>query len=336
MGEKQEAKGIKRRTFLKTMVGAAALGFGVSVLPATSRRAYPAVGGGIGDFGGCRLVVFGADGLRFDTAQDMWNQGAPALSSLNPPILSVNGGLSVTQPGWATIWMGLPSYYTGAIDNSTYSAPLEFMHIMRKLMWKYRDEDHYSVWITGKGGNIKGNSSDAPHRELYYYLKMRKSYPGFYDADIGHSNDEVYALAQVALAEAVTHRNFTCFVHFVDPDHTGHIKANYADYLDAALEEVDQYISLLMQLLPPDVDIIYCSDHGFNFKELGEIETGHRYAPWGMLATNFQTNNFECVPQDSIGRLIYARGGGNPDYTGAYDRGAGITRAYRMYGIDLV
>ncbi len=96
------------------------------------------------------------------------------------------------------------------------------------------------------------------------------------------------------------------------------------------------YIINLMQLVPQDVDIIYCSDHGFNFRSRGDLRENHIFSPRGMLATNFQTLGFDHVSQDSIGRLIYRRAGGNPDRTVFFKGETGDLVKYQMYGVDLV
>ena len=131
----------------------------------------------------------------------------------------------------------------------------------------------------------------------------------------------------LSLLNALTHDNFCCFIHFSDPDETGHLTEKYLKYCVAALL-VDQLVAQLMTLLPADVDIIYCSDHGFNFTELGEVEDNHMFAPKGMVATNFNTSYFEYVSRQSVGRLIYKRMGGNPDYCGS-------KIPYALYGVDL-
>ena len=81
----------------------------------------------------------------------------------------------------------------------------------------------------------------------------------------------------------------------------------------------------------------YCSDYGFNFVSLGEQGSGHIFAQGGGGGHEFSSLDVgNQVSQDSIGRLIYARAGGNPDYCLTLDRATGNVGRYRMYGIDLV
>ncbi len=313
---------MKRRDFLRSM-GA---GLGVFALGQLSngrpRKAAAATNKG------CRLVVFGSDSLGIEYARTLRRPGVPALSSLERPICSLNGGSSVTQPGWATIWSGLPSYYNGAYSNKHYGAMPENVHIVGKIINDYADQDLSVVWITGKGNNIRGNLVDSPHYAVYDAV-VNQGHPGVYYGDEGRKNHEVYRLAVPALKEAVRQRNFIAFVHFHDPDATGHRSRDYATYMQAA-RRVDRYIWALMQLLSDDTDVIYCSDHGFGFKELGDVKNSHAFNPWGMFATNFSILDVHCTEQASIGRLIYKRAGGDPHHCWSGDL------EYSMYGIDLV
>ncbi|NIO06073.1 MAG: hypothetical protein GTN74_16180 [Proteobacteria bacterium] len=111
-----------------------------------------------------------------------------------------------------------------------------------------------------------------------------------YTTELKRENYEVYNLAVSGLQDAVAHDNFIAFVHFHDPDDTGHHLQDHAEYMEAALR-VDRYIWGLMKSLTPGTDVTYCSDHGFSFKELGDAENSHRFCPWGTLATNFPVLN---------------------------------------------
>lgn len=275
-----------------------------------------------------RIVVFAPDALRVDLAQEMWSGGAPGLSRLSNPICALSGGgFSVTQPGWASIWTGMPSFFTNAYHNALYGAMPPDYHIIKKFMLKLRGQDFYAGWQTGKGGTIKGDIVESPHYQVYDPI-VNGGHPGWYEADKERPNEEVFGLASSMLEEAVLHDHFCCFVHFRDPDYIGHETLNYGRFKQKAYE-VDGYIASLMDMLPEDTDIIYCSDHGFNFVELGEVWDSHHFAPRGMLATNFETEFCKNVTRETIGRLIYARGGGDPDHchTKNYE--------YAMYGADI-
>ncbi|MHC4474142.1 MAG: alkaline phosphatase family protein [Planctomycetota bacterium] len=351
MGEQQGTRRIGRRDFIKAAVaGAATLGVSCA-LPGIPRMVRTASAAQPGDFTGCRLVVFGSDSLGVDYARTLSNEGAPALGylgSINPIICSLNNGLSCTQPGWATIWTGMPSYYTRVYANPHYEELPKQMHIMRKIYAGYKDQDLFLVWVTGKGHQLIGkkrklykNTPDervvkGPHFQVKELINGRPStQPGVYHGDVERENLEVYQLAYDALLQAISHYNFCCFVQFQDPDRTGHLTNDYYAYMEAALE-VDNYIFDLMGLLPADTNIVYCSDHGFDFMDRGDTNLGHRYSPSGMLATNFPTASHQEVDMCSVGRLIYRVAGGDPEYTKYIHPDTGIAQAHRMYGIDLL
>jgi hypothetical protein len=334
MNGKKKDKTIGRREFLKA-VGTSVVGLST---PSLQKSAMPAIlprAQQIGAYESCRIVVFGPDGLRIDSAIKMRQEGARALSEINPPILSSSGGLSCTQPGWATIFSGLPSERIKCWSNKRFRAmPCDY-HIVKKVTTAFENRDLFLVWITGKGHNIMGFKEGSPHYAVYKLI-VEEGHPGSYHGDETREDDEVFNLALPALQEAVTHQNFLCFVHFRNPDSTGHrvtrdeTEDDFEIYMQSA-RQVDDYIYELMKLLPDDTNIVYCSDHGFDFKSIGEPRNGHKFAPHGMLAVNFETMVKSEVSQLSIGRLIYKLAGGNPDWTS--DKNGTL---YRMFGEDLV
>jgi hypothetical protein len=307
---------MKRRELMQTM-GLGVLTTQLSV--AGARKVHAQVGH-------CRVVVFGSDALRFDLAWRMWREGAPGLSVLERPICSLSGGgQSVTQPGWTDIWTGLPAAYHGFVKNGDRAVLPDGIHIMGKVMDDFVDEDVYAVWIVGKGmGLLDGEDPRSPHHPVYRRI-VEQDRPGVYLGDENREDLEVFQAAREALAEAARHRNFCCFVHFHNPDTTGHLTRDAGAFARAALG-VDGYIRRLMGTLPDGVDVIYCSDHGFNFTALGEVEDSHGFAPRGMVATSFPTGRYRNVTRPTVGRWIYERAGGDPDHCEIQGR------AYAMYG----
>lgn len=277
----------------------------------------------------CRIAVFGVDALRHDVSLKMWREGAPALSVLHRPICALSGGgQSVTQPGWIDIWSGLPAAYHGFVKNGARNAMPDGIHIMGKLMDEFAEKDFYAVWIVGKGvGLLDGEDPESPHHPVYKRIVL-EGRPGIYVGDKSRSDWEVFERAQEALREAALHRNYCCFIHFHNPDVTGHREKHPAAFCRAALS-VDRYISELMKVLPPDTHLVYCSDHGFNFKELGEVEDSHGFAPQGMAATSFDTNTYRNITRTTLGRWIYSISGGDPNHCLA----SGFP--YAMYGVDV-
>ena len=335
-GQREDKSGFGRRTFLK-ILGVSALGIGAQGLPVSSKIVRPAQADQQpGTFERCRIVVFGADSLKIDYAEELRSKGALALNELYKPICATCGGLSSTQPGWASIWSALPSQKIHCWANGEYKAMPAGYHIVDKLAQPeaYGDNLHI-IWITGKGHNIRGLEEESPHHAVYDLIKGGKN-PGTYLGDEDRTDVEVKDAAREALEE-LRYRdpdNFICFIHFRNPDHKGHTVAgepnDFEQYMDKA-RQVDNKIYRLMKFLPPNTDIIYCSDHGFDFVSQNDPRNHHKFSPNGMVATNFPTIAKNDVSQMAIGRLIYKRAGGNPDFT-AKESG----NLYRMFGEDLV
>jgi len=355
MSKGQNESGIGRRDFFRTVIGGAAALSLAGAFPGVPKMVRQARADQPGSFGGCRLVVFGSDSLRFDYAQTLVNDPeyyAPALSSLvddgNPIICSLTDGFSCTQPGWASIWTGLPSYWTRVFSNNDYEQMPRHMHIMRKLISAYKDEDLFLGWITGKGRSISGKRRTlfkdtpqvadvwGPHWQVKKEV-LNGGHLGVYLGDEHRENDEVFNAASSALEEIRDNQyaNFCCFIHFKDPDHAGHVDLDYDSYMAKAVE-VDQHIWDLMGQLPANTDVIYCSDHGFDLRDNGDRNNHHNYSPYGMLATNFPTANYPVVDIMSVGRLIYRLAGGDPDDTSYREWDTDKVIKHPMYGIDLV
>lgn len=165
-------------------------------------------------------------------------------------------------------------------------------HIVEKLVQAYEEHDFFPLWITGKGANIKGDSEKSPHHAVYKMIVDDK-HPGIYHGDVSREDQEVNDLARGAVEEAIRHDNFLCFIHFLNPDHTGHkvtrdgAQDDFNRYMRSALE-VDEYIAKLMSLLPNSTDVIYCSDHGFDFISQGDPRNGHKFSPPRDVGDKFQ------------------------------------------------
>jgi predicted AlkP superfamily pyrophosphatase or phosphodiesterase len=317
-----------RRKFLKTIL----LGSLPLILKGCDQKSSNAAVAAVVPPSTNNVVVFGSDGLRFDTSEWMRANGSPGLNALYPPTLALSGGgKSETQPGWADIWSGMPSFYHKAWSNNYYNSMPEDFHIMAKLI----NDGFYAIWITAKKPEIAGNIPDSPHYQVSDYIVNQK-YPGEYHGDKYRTNQEVFELAHQAFQTVINENKFVAFVHFRNPDHAGHKTKDYDSYVKAA-EEVDFYISQLIDILPEGTNIVYCSDHGFNFKQLGEIENNHGYAPMGMVATNVSYPQEFVVTRTSIGRAIYMLSGNDPDKCVAKEVLNSCSDCeYSMYGIDFV
>lgn len=310
---------MKRRDFIRTVgVGLGALAAGVSPLGRSRAAALPPES--------CRVAVFGYDGLGIDDARSLWSSGSGALSRLGEPVCCLSSGLSVTEPGWATIWSGLPSFLNHAWSNSNYGAMADGMHIVAKLV-ELHGQSLYVGWVSGKGHNVRGDVPDSPHYAVYDAV-VNQGQPGRYHGDLFLTDGEVANLGATAIQEAANERHFCIFDLFRNPDITGHRSKEHGQFMEAAAN-VDDYVGQLMDLLPAETTVIAVSDHGFNFISRGDPENNHTCAPRGFVATNFPLAPRDTVDQASVGRLIFRLMGGDPERCRSNDTD------YRMYGVDM-
>lgn len=82
------------------------------------------------------------------------------------------------------------------------------------------------VWITGKGPWICGNINESPHFQVYNAMNV-VGHPGIYHGDEERENEYVFNLATDAIGEMTRHDNFLAFIHFRDPDYTGHMLQDF-------------------------------------------------------------------------------------------------------------
>jgi hypothetical protein len=160
----------------------------------------------------------------------------------------------MTQPGWASIWIGLPSNLHNALHNEQYSDMPPNVPIMGKFIDYYAAQDGFAVRISGKGQYVRGNISASPHYQVYRPI-VKQRQPGIYYGDDWIGSDQICSLAKSALQEAVNHSYFCFFVLFGNPDACGHYTKSFEGYVEAG-RHVDEYIADLKKILTPDTDVI--------------------------------------------------------------------------------
>lgn len=282
------------------------------------------------------IVVFGYDALAVDFALQLATANPQgALNRMQSGIgCLMTDGYSMTQPGWCQIWHGLPAYFTGILKNEDAIATISRTHIVFRL-FLLRALDSLT-WITGKGLNISGfyDGIPGPHYDVYRLIS-NGWVPGAYFGDVTRENSEVTALASMHLP-SLGPRGIA-FIHYKDPDATGHSSGSFEQYMASAVS-VDNDVAMLMDLCPAGTHFILCSDHGFNFQELGDFETNHVYAPHGFIAfsdvvttapTSFElrgsTVSAPMFNQATVAAKIYRHFGGDPKQV---KHGSGVYSLY--------
>jgi arylsulfatase A-like enzyme len=110
-------------------------------------------------------------------------------------------------------------------------------------------------------------------------------------------NENVAALALENL-EKCRDKPFVLFIHFWDPDHTGHAHGENSQQYTDAIKDDDMWTGKIVEKLKElgvyEKTLIYIAvDHGFN-----EGEHGHSYAPYVFLATNDPAVTRDGVRED--------------------------------------
>ncbi len=236
--------------------------------------------------------------------------------------IDITNGATDTKAGWAQILTGYHAETTGVYSNTRYQPIPAGYSVFERLEAFFGAEQIDTVAIIGKKGNI-GNKAPKtlPYERWLKQQKLSKgspkkiadalkkagaqlveesgkrvvSIPGnpWYHASSqldlfvnGLSKNEV--VGQRALDELERHqdRRFFFFVHFADPDHSGHAHGEnsqeYTDGIKSDDEWTGKILAKLDELNLSDKTLVYIvTDHGFD-----EGLESHQYAPYVFLAAN--------------------------------------------------
>jgi len=231
-------------------------------------------------------------------------------------------GATDTKAGWTQILTGYAPARTGVYSNRKYQ-PIPVGYTVFERVEKFFGPDNVeTVAIIGKKGHV---DADAPRRVPYEQWARRqarqanvdRARPGLGNLQGGRiveengqkfvetlgkpyyntkshmdkfvnglvENDKVGEMALREL-ERCKDKRFFFFIHFADPDHTGHkFGENSQEYTDAIKSDdawTGRIIAKLKEAGVYDRTLVYVVvDHGFN-----EGAKGHSYAPYVFLATN--------------------------------------------------
>jgi len=231
-------------------------------------------------------------------------------------------GATDTKAGWTQILTGYAPAKTGVFSNGKYQ-PIPVGYTVFERVEKFFGPDNVeTVAIIGKKGHV---DADAPRRVPYEQwvkrearqAKVDTARPGLGNLQGGRiveengrkfvetpgkpyyntkshmdefvnglvENDKVGEMALREL-ERCKDKRFFFFIHFADPDHTGHkFGENSQEYTDAIKSDdawTGRIIAKLKEAGVYDRTLVYVVvDHGFN-----EGAKGHSYAPYVFLATN--------------------------------------------------
>ena len=236
--------------------------------------------------------------------------------------IDVTTGATDTKAGWTQIWTGYDPERSGVYSNGRYQPIPPGYSVFERVEAHFGPGNVDTVAVIGKKGHV---DNDPPKRVPYAQWEKREqkqkkidqAKPGrgnLQGGKIVEANGEKYVetpgkpwyLASqkmdlfengLVLTERVgtraleelekrKDRRFVLFVHFAEPDHSGHKHGeNSQEYTDAIKEDdlwTGKIVARLKELGLYEKTLVYVvQDHGFN-----EGQSGHGYAPYVLYATN--------------------------------------------------
>jgi Ca2+-binding EF-hand superfamily protein len=263
------------------------------------------------------VILISWDGLDRSVVKELLDKGD--LVNLSRLIregsmqgIEVIGHVTVTKPGHAEMLTGLSADQTGVYSNSKFQPIPEGYTIFERLQNQLGGKAQiWTIMVTGKLAHVGNRGPEEAQKSLLQQKKKAQLNAGtqvpagadetilnvkgepFYltknqldVCDIAQrSAPEVGQLSLKYLAEYKEPR-FFAFLHFSDPDHTGHrYGIDSKEYRDAAIACDDQLEKILTWLkeerLYTQTLIYVTADHGFD-----EHGKGHSFAPHSWLVTN--------------------------------------------------
>jgi hypothetical protein len=308
---------LRRRDFLKLV---AALAFAGTtsinlVKPAHAAENPPLV------------LCLGWDGMDYRSATQLLGAGQlPNLAQLNLYRLLAWPTKSVTKPGWTEIESGLGCGTTNIFTNPKFNSNLQAeWTIFGQLRRTYPN-----CWLSlvhSKYNHTGDRLLSNGHREPFYYLRkwaLQGNIDRFISASLIKGSDYLYIEeTRSYLIQHINDYNASgkigglIFVHFHDPDYTGHRSGMGSSEWNEKAIRLDQILGEAVALLSPGI-IFVMSDHGFDDFGLKK----HVNAPQGVIASN-QPMLIDGIRCDAAVTLLKAMGVNTGECTPA------------LYGKDL-
>jgi hypothetical protein len=237
--------------------------------------------------------------------------------------INVTTGATDTKAGWSQILTGYAPEKTGVYSNSRYQPIPEGYTVFERLEAFFGPGNIVTMAMIGKKGHV---DDDGPEKILFDQWAQRERSIGYRvpapkpgitvrdGGEIVRENGTFYVMfpgkpyfnaknhmdmflnglnqnekvAGVALEnlEKNKDKRFFFFIHFAEPDHSGHAHGENSQQYTEGIESDDEWtgriVAKLKQLGLYDQTLVYITaDHGFD-----EGKTAHSNAPYVFLATN--------------------------------------------------
>ena len=234
--------------------------------------------------------------------------------------ITVTTGRTDTKAGWSEILTGYTATITGVHSNSDYKPIPKGYTIFERLENRFGKENIVTIFLGGKINNIAARgphkicvncmtrddrrektawwdeNTEAPTKDGEPKIfEEREGEPYYYTKDsldvftIALNSSSNVGPRAIEYLERYKDERFFFFVHFEEPDETGHIyggsSVQYARDLIMDDDWLGEIVSKLKELGLYDETLIYVvTDHGFSQTVNGHYD--HRYQPYIFMATN--------------------------------------------------
>jgi len=286
----------------------------------------------------CNVILFGWDGAQRDHVNEMLARDElPTLKKIKDEGSYVEidiEGTTDTKAGWSQILTGYYPTVTGVWSNGHYQPIPEGLSIAERLEKRFGDDNIVTVSVIGKKGHVdadppkkikvaepkkpakpkEGAKKPAPKKKRkppgkiieedgvkYRVVPGKPHYHLSQNSDFfqnGLSQNEKVGNLAIEMLEKHKDKPFFFFVHFADPDHSGHGHGeNSKHYNDAIISDdvwTGKILDKIKELGLADNTVVYITaDHGFD-----EGGKSHRMAPYVFLASSDKNINRNGLRQD--------------------------------------
>jgi len=306
-----------------TVVGVAAASGGTRPLADTSAGAAESPSAAVAGAAGppVNVILFGWDGAQRAHVKECLSRGElPTLTSIADKgrLVAVDVVRTTdTKSGWAQILTGYQPEKTGVFSNSRYQPIPEGYTIFERLEKSY-GEKFVTVAVIAKKDHV-GNGEGLPYANASAHMDH---------FDGGLLQNEVVAERAMLYLERYRDRPFFFFVHFAQPDTSGHAQGeNSQEYTDGLISDdywTGRVLARLKALgLSGKTAIYITADHGFD-----EGLKSHNDAPYVFLATTDKAVERRGLRED-IAPTIYDRLGIKRSAVSPELDGRSLRSAYR-------
>lgn len=235
-------------------------------------------------------IIIGWDGVQRDHFWECYNKelpecpnGLPNIKELSQDVIFnntiTNGGTS-TKPGWAQILSGYNAEVTGIYSNTIFQPLPKGFSVLEKLENHFGKDNIVTLFVTGKWGNVGGRCWPGGGQPYC----VTKENLDFFQNGLG-ANHNVGNKA-IELLSKFRNDKFFAFIHFRDPDGSGHRYGENSSQYTNMIVDVDQWLGKIVNKLKEwgiyeETYVYVTTDHGFD-----EGADKHSNAPYGFLATD--------------------------------------------------